>query len=110
MAAFGWLGWGKNQRRTLVVLAAVGFLLMVVALLSTMRGGEEEYKKGEARTKTLVYENNDSGGGLGLYWMDEKANLSKATPEEINLCEKLYPNEVIPECKTTYHEKVENEK
>ena len=82
---------------------------MLVALLSAMRGGEEEYKKGEAQTKTLVYENND-GGGMGLYWMDEKANLSKATPEEIRLSEMLYPNEVIPVCKTTYYEKVESRK
>lgn len=92
------------------MLAAVGFLLMLVALLSAMRGGEEEYKKeGKVQTKTLVYENNSSGG-MALYWMDEEANLSKATLKEIRLCEKLYPNEVIPVCETTYYEKVENEK
>jgi hypothetical protein len=54
-----------------------------------------------------VYE-NDGNSRIGLYWMDDKSNLRKATPEEIRRCEKLHPDEQIPLCRTTYYEKDEN--
>lgn len=74
--------------------------------------GEEEYE-GEMRTKSLVYD-ADPYGKIGLYWMDDEvndeANRRKATPEEIERCEKLHPDEAMPICQTTYYEKDENEK
>jgi hypothetical protein len=104
-ATFEWLGRRKNKGQMLVALA-LGLLLMLVAVFSAIRGGEED--KGEMRTKTLVYE-NDGNNRIGLYWMDDdKSNLRKATPEEIRRCEKLHPDEQIPLCQTTYYEKDEN--
>jgi hypothetical protein len=41
--------------------------------------------------------------------MDDKANMRKATPEEIRSYEKLHPNVAIPVCQTTYYEQDENE-
>lgn len=93
----------KDQ--TLLMLA-LGFLLMLAVVFSAMRGDGEEYK-GELRTKSLVYESDDNGR-IGLYWMDDKANLRKATPDEIRRCEKLHPDEEIPICQTTYYERDEN--
>lgn len=99
------LGWlrrrAKNQKQTLVGLG-LGLLLMLVAVFSAMCGGEEN--KGEMRTKTLVYD-ADPYGKIGLYWMDDKSNMSKATPEEVQRCEKLRPNGVMPDCQITYYEK-----
>jgi hypothetical protein len=89
----------------MLVALALGLLLMLVAVFSAIHGGEED--KGEIRTKTLVYE-NDGNSRIGLYWMDDKSNLRKATPEEIRRCEKLHPDEQIPLCRTTYYEKDEN--
>lgn len=102
--AFEWLGRKKNKEQTLVVLA-LGFLVMLAAVFSAMRGGEEY--KGEMRTKSLVYE-SDGTAGIGLYWMDDKANLRKATPEEVERCKELHPDEVIPVCQTAYYEESEN--
>ena len=87
----------------MLVALALGLLLMLVAVFSALRGED----KGEIRTKTLVYE-NVGNSRIGLYWMDDKANLRKATPEEIRRCEKLHPDEQIPLCRTTYYEKDEN--
>ena len=103
-ATLEWLGRRKNKGQMLVALA-LGLLLMLVAVISALRGGEED--KGELRTKTLVYE-NDGNNKIGLYWMDDKENLRKATPEEIKRCEKLHPDEQIPLCQTTYYEKDED--
>ncbi len=104
-ATFEWLGRRKNKGQMLLALV-LGLLLMLVAVFSAIRGGEDEYK-GEVRTKTLVYE-SDGNSRIGLYWMDDEANLKKATPEEIRRCEKLHPDEQVPLCQTTYYEKNEN--
>lgn len=90
----------------MLAVLALGLLMLLVALFSTMRG-EEEYG-GEMRTKSLVYD-ADPQGKIGLYWMDNEANTRKATPEEIKSCEKLHPDEAVPICQTTYYEKDENE-
>ena len=95
----------ENKGQMLAVLA-LGLLLMLMAVISSMRSGEEY--GGEMRTKSLVYE-ADSYGKIGLYWMDDKANIRKATSEEIRSCEKLHPDEAIPICQTNYYEKEENE-
>lgn len=81
----------------------MGLLLMMLAVFSAMRGGEEDHK-GELRTKTLIY---DAGPDdrIGLYWMDDKENIMrKATSAELGRCEELHPNEGIPICQTTYYE------
>ena len=104
-AAFEWLRGRENKGQTLAVLA-LGLLFILVAVFSSMRGGEEY--GGEMRTKSLVYD-ADAYGKIGLYWMDNEANTSKATSEEIKRCEKLHPDEAIPVCQTTYYEKEENE-
>jgi hypothetical protein len=96
---------GENKGQMIVVLA-LGLLLMLMAVFSSMRGGEEYV--GEMRTKSLVYD-ADSYGKIGLYWMDDEANTRKATSDEIRNCEKLHPEEAIPICQTTYYEKDENE-
>jgi hypothetical protein len=88
------------------VVLVLGLLLMLMAVFSSMRSGEEF--GGEMRTKSLVYD-ADSYGKIGLYWMDDKANTRKATSEEIRSCEKLHPDEGIPVCQTTCYEKDENE-
>jgi hypothetical protein len=95
----------ENKGQMLAVLA-LGLLFIFVAVLSSMRDGEED--GGEMRTKSLVYD-ADPNGKIGLYWMDNEANRRKATPEEIRSCEKLHPDEAIPICQTTYYEKDENE-
>jgi hypothetical protein len=79
---------------------------MLGAVFSSMRG-EEEYG-GEMRTKSLVYD-ADPNGKIGLYWMDNEANMRKASSEELRSCEKLHPDEEIPICQTTYYQKDENE-
>jgi hypothetical protein len=96
---------GENKGQMIVVFA-LGLLLMLMAVFSSMRGGEEYV--GEMRTKSLVYD-ADSYGKIGLYWMDDEANTRKATSDEIRNCEKLHPEEAIPICQTTYYEKDENE-
>ncbi len=90
----------------MLVVLALGLLIMLVTVFSSMRG-REEYG-GEMRTKTLVYD-ADPNGKIGLYWVDNEANTRKATPEEIGRCEELHPDEAIPICQTTYYEKDENE-
>ncbi len=90
----------------MLVVLVLGLLLMLMAVFSSLRGGEEY--GGEMRTKSLVYD-ADSYGKIGLYWMDDKAKRSKATSEEIKSCEKLHPEEAIPICQTTYYEKDKNE-
>ncbi len=90
----------------MLAVLALGLLMLLVALFSSMRGGEEY--GGEMRTKSLVYD-ADPQGKIGLYWMDNEANTRKATPEEIKGCEKLHPDEALPICQTTYYEKDENE-
>ncbi len=105
-AVFGWLRRRENNQKQTLVGLGLGLLLMLVAVFSAMCGGEED--KGEMRTKTLVYD-ADPYGKIGLYWMDDEANMRKATPEEVERCEKLRPNEVIPDCHITYYEKDENE-
>jgi hypothetical protein len=104
-AAFERLRRRGNKGQMLVVLA-LGLLLMLMTVFSSMRSGEEY--GGEMRTKSLVY-NADSYGKIGLYWMDDKAKMRKATSEEVRSCEKLHPNEAIPICQTTYYEKAEDE-
>jgi len=89
----------------MIVVLALGLLLMLMAVFSSMRSGEEYV--GEMRTKSLVYD-ADSYGKIGLYWMDDKDKMRKATAEEIRSCEKLHPNEAIPICQTTYYEKSED--
>ncbi len=92
------------------MVVALGVLLMLVVAFSAMQGGGEEYR-GEMRAKTLVYE-SDGDNRMGLYWMDDEANLRKATPEEIENCEKTYLNDLneqIPRCQTTYYEQDDNE-
>ena len=96
---------GENKGQMIVVLA-LGLLLMLMAVFSSMRGGEEYV--GEMRTKSLVYD-ADSYGKIGLYWMNDKAKMRKATSEEVRSCEKLHPNEAVPICQTTYYEKAEDE-
>ncbi len=103
-AAFERLSRIENKGQMIVVLA-LGLLLMLMAVFSSMRSGEED--GGEMRTKSLVYD-ADSYGKIGLYWMDDKANMRKATSEEVRSCEKLHPNEAIPICQTTYYEKDED--
>ncbi len=88
------------------MVLALGLLIMLVTVFSSMRG-REEYG-GEMRTKTLVYD-ADPNGKIGLYWVDNEANTRKATSEEIRRCEELHPDEAIPICQTTYYEKNENE-
>lgn len=107
-AAFEWLGREENKRRVLVGIA-LGLLLLMAAMFSAVRGGEEEYK-GEMRTKLLIYY-ADPDGKLGLYWMDDetKAIVRKATSDEIGRCAELYPDEAVPICQTPYYEKDENE-
>lgn len=95
----------KNKGQILVVLA-LGLLIMLMTVFSSMRGGEEY--EGEMRTKTLVYD-ADPRGKIGLYWIDDEANKRKATSEEIKRCEELHPDEKIPICQTTYYDKDENE-
>ncbi len=90
----------------MIVVLVLGLLLMLMAVFSSMRS-EEEYG-GEMRTKSLVYDAN-SYGKIGLYWMDDKSNMRKATSEEIRSCEKLHPDEAIPICQTTYYEEAEDE-
>jgi hypothetical protein len=97
----------RKNKGQLVMVLALGVLLMLVVAFSAMQGGGEEYR-GEMRTKTLVYE-SDAANRIGLYWMDDEANLRKATPEEIENCKKRYPNEQIPRCQTTYYEHDDNE-
>jgi hypothetical protein len=104
-AAFERLRRRENKGQLIMVLA-LGLLLMLMAVFSSMRSGEEY--GGEMRTKSLVYD-ADSYGKIGLYWMDDKAKMRKATSEEVRSCEKLHPNEAIPICQTTYYEKVEDE-
>jgi hypothetical protein len=104
-AAFERLRRRGNKGQMLVVLA-LGLLLMLMTVFSSMRSGEEY--GGEMRTKSLVYD-ADSYGKIGLYWMDDKAKMRKATSEEVRSCEKLHPNEAIPICQTTYYEKAEDE-
>ena len=87
------------------MVLALGLLLMLMAVFSSMRSGEGY--GGEMRTKSLVYD-ADSYGKIGLYWMDDKAKMRKATSEEVRSCEKLHPNEAIPICQTTYYEKDED--
>lgn len=89
----------------MLVVLALGLLMMLVVVLSSMRDGEEQ--EGEVRTKTLVYD-ADSSGKIGLYWTDGETNTRKATPEEIERCEKLHPDEAVPICQTTYYEENEN--
>ena len=90
----------KENKGQILVVLALGLLMMLVAAFSAMRGeGEPE---GKMQTKSLVYD-ADSHGRIGLYWMDDKANTKKATPEEIERCQKLHPDEAIPVCKTTYY-------
>jgi len=90
----------------MLVVLALGLLLMLMTVFSSMRSGEEY--GGEMRTKSLVYD-ADSYGKIGLYWVDNEANTRKATSEEIERCEELHPDEAIPICQTTYYEKDENE-
>ena len=54
---------GENKGQMIVVLA-LGLLLMLMAVFSSMRGGEEYV--GEMRTKSLVYD-ADSYGKIELY-------------------------------------------
>jgi hypothetical protein len=96
----------ENKGQVLAVLA-LGLLLMLVVVFSSMRGGEEY--GGEMRTKSLVYD-ADPQGKIGLYWVDNEAKTSKATPEEIERCEELHPDEAVPVCQTTYYEQDENER
>jgi hypothetical protein len=91
----------------MLAVLALGLLLILVAVFSSLRGAEEH--GGEIRTKSLVYD-ADPQGKIGLYWMDDEANMHKATPEEIERCEELHPNEVVPVCQTTYYEQDENER
>ncbi len=104
-AAFKWLRWRETKGQMLALLALSLLFVLVVAVFSLMRD-EEEYG-GEMRTKSLVYD-ADPNGKIGLYWMDNEANMRKATSEEIRSCEKLHPNEAIPICQTTYYEKAED--
>lgn len=104
-AAFERLRRRENKGQLIMVLA-LGLLLMLMAVFSSMRSGEGY--GGEMRTKSLVYD-ADSYGKIGLYWMDDKAKMRKATSEEVRSCEKLHPNEAIPICQTTYYEKAEDE-
>lgn len=92
----------------MLALLALILLFMLVAVFSSMRDGEEYGKEygGEMRTKSLVYD-ADSNGKIRLYWMDNEANMRKATSEEVRSCEKLHPDEAIPICQTTYYEKDE---
>ena len=100
-AAFERLRRRENKGQTLAVLA-LGLLFILVAVFSSMRDGEEY--GGEMRTKSLVYD-ADPYGKIGLYWMDNEANMRKATSEELKRCEELYPDEEIPTCQMTYYEK-----
>ena len=88
-------------------MLALGLLLMLVVVFSSMRGGEEY--GGEMRTKSLVYD-ADSYSKTGLYWMDDKANMRKATPEEIERCKVQHPDEAVPICQTIYFKQDENER
>ena len=98
------MGRKMNVGQALVVLA-LGSLMMLVVVFSAMKGsGGEKHQgeQGELRSKTLMYE-SDGSGKLGLYWIDDGANLRKATPEETERCKKMYPDEHIPLCHTTYY-------
>ena len=101
------LGRKMNAGQALVLLA-LGFLLMLVVVSSAMRGGGEEYQ-GEVRTKTLIYE-SDENDKLGLYWIDDGSKLRKATPEEIERCKEMHPDEQIPLCRTTYYKQNDGER
>jgi hypothetical protein len=91
----------------MLAVLALGLLFIIVVIFSAMRGEEEH--GGEMRTKSLVYD-ADPQGKIGLYWMDDEANTRKATPEEIERCEELHPNEAVPVCQTTYYEQDKNER
>ncbi len=100
------MGRKTNVGQALVVLA-LGSLMMLVVVFSAIKGGggekyQGEQYQGELRSKTLMYE-SDGSGNLGLYWRDDGVNLRKATPEEIEYCKKIYPDEHIPLCHTTYY-------
>jgi hypothetical protein len=82
----------------MLAVLPLGLLLILMGVFSSMRSGEEY--GGEMRAKSLVYD-ADSYSKTGLYWMDDKANMRKATPEEFRSYEKLHPNEAIPVCQTT---------
>lgn len=90
----------------MLVVLALGLLFILVAVFSSMRGGEEH--GGKLRTKSLVYD-ADPHGKIRLYWIDDEANRRKATSEEIKGCEKLHPDEAVPICQTTYYEKDEKD-
>ncbi len=94
----------REVKGQMLVLLALGLLFVLVAVFSSfssMRGGEES--GGEMRTKSLVYDAGPNGR-IGLYWMDNEANMRKATSEELKRCEELYPDEEIPVCQMTYYE------
>ena len=101
------MGQKTNVGQALVVLA-LGSLMMLVVVFSTIKGGGgEKYQgehgeQGELRSKTLMYE-SDGSGNLGLYWRDDGVNLRKATPEETEHCKKIHPDEHIPLCHTAYY-------
>ena len=101
------MGGKTNVGQALMVLA-LGSLMMLVVVFSTIKGGGgEKYQgehgeQGELRSKTLMYE-SDGSGNLGLYWRDDGVNLRKATPEETEHCKKIYPDEHIPLCHTAYY-------
>ena len=100
-AAFEWLR-RREIKGQMLALLALSLLFMLVAVFSLMRD-EEEYG-GEMRTKSLRYD-ADPNGKIGLYWMDNEANMRKATSEELKRCEELYPDEEIPTCQMTHYEK-----
>jgi hypothetical protein len=91
----------------MLTLLALGLLFISVTVLSSMLNGEES--GGEMRTKSLMYD-TDAQGKIGLYWMEDEAKTSKATPEEIERCEEQHPDEAVPICQTIYYKKDENEK
>ncbi len=77
---------------------------MAVTSAAMRSGGGEEPSKGEPRTKTVAYYAG-SDDKISLHWVDEDFDvLRKVTDEEIERCQKLYPDEKIPICKTTYYE------
>ena len=105
-AAFDRLRRQRENRGQMLAILALGLVIISVAVFSSMRGGEDYGS--EMRTKSLVFD-ADAQDKIGLYWMDDEAKMSKATPEEIKRCEELHPDEAIPICRTTYYEKDENE-
>ena len=52
----------------MLAVLPLGLLLILMAVFSSMRSGEEY--GGEMRTKSLVYD-ADSYSKTGLYWIDE---------------------------------------